>query len=320
MPGGASAKVLVHVRNEDVTSWIDGIKRWDPDIEAVQLIDDRLPDDLDPAEIDISVCWRMPHGLHAQLPNLKLIQSMAAGVDHILGDPHRPVEVPVARLVDPWMARSMTHHVVGQILRWHRTLDRFDVCKTEETWPKNVIFDPDATSIGILGMGVLGQAAARALVALGFPVKGWSRSAKSVEGIEVLNGSDGLDEISRSSKALVCLLPLTPETADILNAELFAKMPSGGFLLNVGRGGHLVEADLLEALESGRLDAASLDVFRTEPLPQGHPFWRHPKIWPTPHIASEINLPTATRAFAETIRRVRAGEAPDGLIDPNKGY
>lgn len=320
MPAMSERKILVHVRNTDATDWIDGIKRWAPDIEAVQLVDDRLPDGLDPGSIDISVCWRMPHGLHAQLPNLKLIQSMAAGVDHILTDPQRPTDVAIARLVDPWMARSMTHHVVSQILRWHRTLDRFDACKIEESWPTNVIFDPDATAIGILGMGVLGQAAARALTTLGFPVRGWSRSPKSVEGIEVLNGHDGLDELVRTSNALVCLLPLTSETADILNADLFAKMPTGGFLLNVGRGGHLVEADLLAALESGQLEAASLDVFRTEPLPKGHPFWRHPRIWPTPHVASEINLPTATRAFAETIRRVRAGDVPDGLIDPEKGY
>lgn len=313
-------KVLVHVRNEDVTPWIDGIKRWAPDLETVRLTNDRLPDDFDPAEIDISVCWRMPHGLHAQLPNLRLIQSMAAGVDHILSDPDRPKSVAIARLVDPWMARSMTHHVVGQILRWHRTHDRFDAHRADEHWPRGVIFDPDAVSIGILGMGVLGQAAAKALVALGFTVRGWSRSPKSVDGIDILSGADGLDEIARASNALVCLLPLTTETTDILNAALFAKMPKGGFLLNVGRGGHVVEADLIAALDSGQLEAASLDVFRTEPLPKGHAFWQHPKIWPTPHIASEINLPTATRAFAETIRRVRAGEVPDGLIDPEKGY
>jgi glyoxylate/hydroxypyruvate reductase A len=313
-------KTLVHVRNEDPTPWIDGIRRWLPDLDVIRLTDDALPGEVDPGDVDIAVSWRMPHGIYAQLPNLKLIQSMAAGVDHILSEPNRPTHVPIARLVDPWMGRSMTHHVVGHILRWHRDADRFEAERATQNWPTGIIFDPDATNIGILGMGHLGQAVARSLMALGFPVIGWSRSAKSVDGVEVLNGADGLDQVARRANALVCLLPLTEETRGLIDAELLAKLPAGALVVNVGRGGHVVDEDLLAALDTGTLKAAALDVFQQEPLPKGHPFWSHERIWPTPHIAAEINLPTACRAFAENIKRVRANETPDGLIDPEKGY
>jgi len=308
-------KALVHVRNEDATPWIDGLKRWMPDLQAVGLEDVH-----DPAEVDVAICWRMPHGVFATLPNLALIQSMAAGVDHILEDPQRPTEVPVARLVDPWMGRSMTHHVVGMLLRWHRDFDRFEAERRTETWPTGVIFDPDAVTVGILGMGHLGQSVAQGVRAMGFEVLGWSRSAKTIDGVETFSGPDGLAAMLPRCSALVCLLPLTEETADILNADLFEALPRGAFLINVGRGGHVAEADLIAALDRRQLSGAALDVFREEPLPKGHPFWAHPGIWPTPHIASEINLPTACRAMADNIRRIRAGETPGGLIDPALGY
>lgn len=308
--------VLVHCQGDSAAPWIAELRRQAPDIDACA-----LEDLADPAAVDVAIAWKMPHGVFARCPELKLIQSMAAGVDHVLADPDRPLDVPVARLVDPWMARSMTHHVVAQLLRWHRETDRFDAAMANGEWPAGVFFDVDAVRVGVLGLGHLGQSVARSVLGLGFRVAGWSRSARTVEGIETFHGPDGLQAMAEGCSALVCLLPLTDETEGVLNARLFDRLAPGSLLVNVGRGGHLVEADLSAALDTGRLRNAALDVFRTEPLPADHPFRRDRRIWLTPHIASEIHPQTSTHQFVENIRRVRAGRSDLlGLVDPARGY
>lgn len=309
------AVVLVHVADADPAPWIDELRRQAPDLDARGL--DAVDD---PAAVDVAVTWRLPHGVYRSFPNLALIQSMAAGVDHILADPQRPAHVPVARVVDPWMARSMVHQVALAVLRWHRRMDWLEGLRDDATWPRGVVFDAEAVQVGVLGLGHLGQAVARAMQGLGFQAAGWSRSPKSIDGLACHHGPEGLVDLAAWSSVLVCLLPLTAETAGILNAGLFGRMPAGSLLVNVGRGGHLVEADLTAALDSGRLAAAALDVFRTEPLPAEHPFWGDRRIYLTPHLASEINPPTATRVFVDNIRRVRAGAPLIGRIDPAKGY
>lgn len=307
--------ILVHVADADPSPWIDELLRQAPDLDARGL--DAVDD---PAAVEVAVTWRLPHGLYRSFPNLALIQSMAAGVDHILADQQRPPDVPVARVVDPWMARSMVHQVTLAVLRWHRRMDWLEGLRADATWPRGVVFDAEAVRVGVLGLGHLGQAVARAMQGLGFQAAGWSRSPKSIDGLDCHHGPGGLHDIAAWSTALVCLLPLTAETAGILDAGLLARMPMGSLLVNVGRGGHLVEADLTAALDSGRLAAAALDVFGTEPLPPEHPFWADRRIYLTPHLASEINPVTATRVFVENIRRIRAGEPLVGLIDPAKGY
>lgn len=307
--------ILVHIDGDDATPWIDELRRQAPELDARGL--DAVGD---PDAVEVAITWKLPHGVYRRFPNLALIQSMAAGVDHILADPQRPARVPVARVVDPWMGRSMVHHVALAVLRWHRRMDWLEARRDRAIWPTGVVFDADAVRVGVLGLGHLGQAVARAMQGLGFQAAGWSRAPKAIDGLACHHGPDGLQALAAWSSVLVCLLPLTAETAGILNAGLFARMPAGSLLVNVGRGGHLVEADLTAALDSGRLTAAALDVFGTEPLPPAHPFWADRRIFLTPHIASEINPVTATRAFVENIRRVRAGEPPVGLIDPAKGY
>lgn len=307
--------ILVHIRNADPASWIAELKRQAPELDARGL--DAVGD---LSDVEVAITWRLPHGLYRTFPNLALIQSMAAGVDHILGDPERPAHVPVARVVDPWMARSMIHQVALAVLRWHRRMDWLEGLRVEAAWPTGVVFDADAVRVGVLGLGHLGQAVAQAMRGLGFQAAGWSRSPKVIDGLECHHGPDGLRALAAWSNVLVCLLPLTQETEGILNAGLFGLMPEGSLLVNVGRGGHLVEDDLTAALDSGRLTAAALDVFATEPLPREHRFWSDRRIYLTPHVASEINPVTATRVFVENIRRVRAGETPIGLIDPAKGY
>ncbi len=307
--------ILVHVANADPAPWIDELRRQAPDLDARGL--DAVGD---PAAVEVAITWKLPHGLFRTYPNLALIQSMAAGVDHVLADSDRPAHVPVARVVDPWMARSMVHQVALAVLRWHRRLDWVEAMRADARWPTGVVFDADAVRVGVLGLGHLGQAVARAMQDLGFAAAGWARSPKVIDGLDCHHGPEGLRALAAWSSVLVCLLPLTPETEGILNAELFERMAPGSLLVNVGRGGHLVEDDLIAALDAGRLAAAALDVFRTEPLPAGHRFWSDPRIYLTPHIASEINPVTATRVFVENIRRIRAGDAPIGLIDPAKGY
>lgn len=307
--------VLVHIHGESAEPWIDQFHCQAPEIDVRPL--DAIGD---PSEVEVAVTWMLPPGLYGTYPNLRLIQSMAAGVDHVLADRSRPSDVPVARLVDPWMARAMSHHVILQILRWHRRLDLFETDREDRHWRYGVTFHPETVRVGVLGLGHLGQAVARAIQGLGFAVAGWSRSPKRLDGLETFHGRDGLTALAERSTALVCLLPLTPETAELLNADLFARMPEGSFLVNVGRGGHLVEDDLFAALDSGQLSAAALDVMTAEPLPPEHPAWRDARIYLTPHIASEINPSTATAAFVENIRRLRQGETPIGLIDPERGY
>jgi len=307
--------VLVHIENADPAPWIDELRRHAPELDARGL--DGIDD---PASVEVAITWRLPHGLYRTFPNLRLIQSMAAGVDHVLADPERPAHVPVARMVDPWMGRSMVHQVTLAVLRWHRRMDWLEAQRATAAWPTGIVFDADAVRVGVLGLGHLGLAVARAMQGLGFEAAGWSRSVKTIDGLVCHHGAQGLRDLAAWSSALVCLLPLTAETEGILNADLFARMPAGSLLVNVGRGGHLVEADLLAALDAGRPAAAALDVFATEPLPAGHPFWSDPRVYPTPHIASEINPPTATRVFVENIRRLKAGAVPIGLIDPAKGY
>ena len=316
-PETDSPIVLVHSEGDGGEPWAEALREIMPEVDARVL--DQVGDD-DRHRVDVAIAWQMPRGVYRTLPNLALIQSIGAGVDHVLQDDTRPDHVPIARVVDPFMARAMTHHVVLQILRWHRQLDRFEANRPDRVWPPSFAFDADALQVAILGFGHLGQDLARSLQVLGIAVAGWARSAKTVEGIETYHGVDGLDALLRRSNVVVCLLPLTAETEGILGRDTFDKLPAGSFIVNVGRGGHVADDELIAALDSGRLSAAALDVFREEPLPADHPFWDDRRIYLTPHIASEVNKPTAAKVFAENIRRVRRGEAPTGLVDLGRGY
>jgi glyoxylate/hydroxypyruvate reductase A len=296
--------------------------RWQPLLGALMPGRDIRfwPEVGDKAAIEYALVWQPPPGLLASLPNLKLIFGLGAGIDHLLGDPELPRQVPIVRLVDPYMTDAMSEYVALSVLRLHRQdLDYLGQQRArvwEEREQKNAAERP----VGILGFGTLGQDAGRKLRALGFPVAGWSRSAKAVDRFETFSGSGGLDALLARSEILVCLLPLTAETAGILNARNFARLPRGAAIVNAGRGGHLVEEDLIRALDSGQLSGAVLDVFRDEPLPPDHPFWRHPRILVTPHIAAETHPPTAAPIIGEAIRRLEAGLPVPNIVDLNRGY
>lgn len=274
----------------------------------------------DRAAIEYALVWQPEPGLLASLPNLRLIVGLGAGVDHVLRDPAVPRHVPILRLVDPYMTDAMSEFVVLSVLRLHRQDLDYLAQQRGRAWRELEQKNAAERPVGILGFGTLGQDAGAKLRALGFPVAGWRRDHKEIAGFPVFAGRDGLPALLARSEIVVCLLPLTPETTGILGAAAFARMPRGAAIVNAGRGGHLVEADLLAALDSGQLSGAVLDVFRDEPLPPAHPFWTHPRILVTPHIAAETHPPTAAPIIAEAIRRFEAGLPLANLIDPTRGY
>jgi glyoxylate/hydroxypyruvate reductase A len=279
----------------------------------------------DPASIRYALSWRHRPGALADLPNLQAIFSLGAGVDHVLADPRLP-DVPIVRVVDPDLTARMSEWVVMQVLLHHRQFRRYDRQQAGKIWAEDET-QPAAAEVrvGILGLGELGLDAARKLQALGFDVAGWSRSRKSAPGLESFHGRQGLDALLARTDMLVCLLPLTPDTRGLLNASLFAELARDGrlggpFLLNAGRGGLQVEADIVSALDAGVLKGASLDVFETEPLPAVSPLWAHPNVFISPHNAAVSAPGSIARYIAEQIFAFERGEPLRNVVDRGRGY
>jgi glyoxylate/hydroxypyruvate reductase A len=303
-------------------SSVDSEARWKPQIARLMPdLEVRVwPEIGDPRSIYYALVWRPEPGLLASLPNLKLILSLGAGVDHILCDPELPRRVPIVRLVDPYMTDTMSEYIALQVLRLHRRDIDYRAQQEAETWRELEHKNAAERHVGLLGFGEMGQDAGRKLKGLGFDVAFWSRTEKTVVGFTGYAGRAGLCTLLARSEILVCLLPLTAETEGILNARTFALLPKGAGLINSARGAHLVEEDLIAALDEGQLSAAVLDVFRDEPLPPAHPFWRHPRIVVTPHVAALTNPPTAAPIILDNIRRFEAGLPLRNRIDPGRGY
>jgi glyoxylate/hydroxypyruvate reductase A len=278
------------------------------------------PDIGNPDEIQYALCWKMPHGELAKFKNLQAVYSLGAGVDHLLADPDFPRHLPFSRVVDPNLTGRMTEYVVQHVLNHHRFQTTYDDNQRNRLWKEEFAPFASERKVGILGMGTLGSGAARALSLLNFDVAGWSQSEKFIDGIKSYFGADQLDEFLARTEILVCLLPLTSATENIMNADLFSKLPQGACIINAGRGQHLVEVDLIPALDSGHIGSATLDVFRTEPLPEDHPFWNHPKIRVTPHVASISDPASVAKLVAENIVRTENGEELLYAVDVSKGY
>ncbi|HEX2592545.1 MAG TPA: glyoxylate/hydroxypyruvate reductase A, partial [Rhizomicrobium sp.] len=271
--------------------------------------------------IDYVASFRPPPGLLATLPNLKAMLSLGAGIDGFLADPALPKHLPLVRFVDRTLSEEMAQYVVMHVLIHHRMQRMFDAAQAKGEWRQILLPRRTAqTRIGILGIGEIGTVVARHLQPFGFPVSGWSRTPKAVDGVRGYSGAAERDAFLAASDVLVCLLPLTDETRGILNADLFAKLPRSAFLINVARGGHLVDDDLIAAIDSGHLSGATLDVFHTEPLPAASPLWRHPKITVTPHVAAISDPDAGARTMLDAIRRCEAGEPPLNVVDLARGY
>jgi len=274
-----------------------------------------------PKDIDYIQSFRPPHGLLKTFPNLKAIFSLGAGVDGFLSDPEFPRHVPLVRFVDPQLSTEMAQYVVMHTLLQHRRQRDFDAAQERGKWAQKVLPRRTAdTRIGILGLGEIGTVAGERLRDLGFPVSGWSRSRKNVRGIESYAGKNEFEAFLRVSDFLVCLLPLTHETRGILNAATFSKLPEGAYVINVARGGHLIEQDLIASIDSGHLAGATLDVFQTEPLPESSPLWRHTKIIVTPHVAAITDPRIAARYVIAGIARSERGEMLENVVDTDREY
>ena len=296
-------------------STIEPAERWLP-LLARALPQDRIH--LEPRpDIEIALVAGPPKGTFGSLPRLKLVQSLWMGVEKLLEDPELPRNVPFARMVDPGMVAAMSETVLAYVLDWHRHFWTYRLWQQQRKWKRRRQFMAQDRTIGILGLGELGTDAARKLLALGFKVCGWSRRPKSVPGVHC---STDFDEILRMSDAIVCLLPLTAQTRGILDKKALARMPAGGCVINVARGGHVVVPDLVAALDSRHLAHAYLDVFDVEPLPADAPLWAHPGVTVTPHIAALTEPRTAVPSIVENVERVRRGETPLHLVDFAAGY
>ncbi|MFT4119911.1 2-hydroxyacid dehydrogenase [Bradyrhizobium sp.] len=270
-------------------------------------------------DAEIAVCWQPLPGVLAAMPNLKLIHSIAAGVDNILSDPDLP-DCPVCRIQDDRLAMAMAEYVVWSVLYFHRHFDRAIAHASEGAWMR---YDQKAAGdvrVGILGLGTLGLAAANRLVPFGYRVSGWSRTAKSVEGVTVYAGDTALPDFLAATDVLVCMLPLTDATRGILDVARLGLLPEGAALVLCSRGEHLVPDDLVALVRSGHLRGAILDVFAQEPLPPDHPLWREPGILITPHMAGLAKPRVIAEQIAENVRRFEAGEELLNRVDVARGY
>jgi len=299
---------------EGADAWRAVFAREAPDIAFV-----RLGEAFDPGEVRALVAWDVPQDLLARYPGTEIMFSSGAGIDQFLrlGLPER---IPLVRMIEPALTAGMTEFVTMAVLALHRDLIGYLRDQSAGVWAPRIPALAGETRVGVMGLGALGRAALEGLRPFGYPLSGWSRSPHSIPGVTTHAGMDDILAFAQGCDVLVCLLPLTPDTAGILDRRLLAALPRGAGLVNVGRGGHVVEADLLAALDEGQISGAILDVFAAEPLPPDHPFRSHPRVIVTPHVASTSRPETAARAVIENLRRHRAGESLLGLVDRGRGY
>jgi len=272
------------------------------------------------SEIEAVACAGLPAGEFATFPNLKLVIGLLAGSERLLGDPALPRHVPIVRVGDPDGDAMMNEAALLHVLRHHRNLPAYQLAQARSEWLSLPVLRPRERRVGVMGLGPIGLAAARTLADFGFTVAGWARRPRDLAGIEVFAGADRLGPFLARSEIIVNLLPLTPETDGILCRKSFAQMPKGASVINLGRGGHVVDADLITALDEDQLSSATLDVFTVEPLPKESALWRHPKITITPHCARRIDALDLVPRICAAIRRVRSGEAQEQLVDRSAGY
>ena len=308
--------VAVYLPVEDKTQWwVDMLAGLLPGwtVKALDAV-------TDPAEVQYAVVWRPRSGDIAKFPNLRAVVSIGAGIDHVLADDKLPGGIPIIRTVGDDLTQRMREYVALHVLRHHRDMPRQLQAQAEKDWHAIVVPVAPNRVVGVMGLGNLGAAAARTLAALGFTTRGWSKSPKDIDGVETFAGPETMDAFLDGCEILVNLLPLTDQTAGILNAELFGKLAPGACVINCARGGHLVDDDLIAALDSGQIKQATLDVFHVEPLPSDHPFWGHPGITVTPHVASQIDADTGGRIIAANLKTFADTGTCADVADAARGY
>lgn len=307
--------VVLYVPGPRAPWWLDHMRTLLPefDVRAWDEPGDR-------ADVDYAVVWKPPAGGLRTFPNLKAIVSIGAGIDHVLADPELPKGIPIIRTTGFDLTQRMREYVTLHVLRLHRRLPEIEAAQPRREWLQ--LINPPAYErrVGVMGLGNLGADCARTLATIGFDTAGWSRTTKSLDGVTCFSGEPEFDAFLGRTEILVNLLPLTPATEGILAKPLFDRLPEGAMIINAARGQHLVESDLLDALDSGHIAAATLDVFHQEPLPDDHPFWEHPKILITPHVASLIDPEAGGKAIAANLRLFHQGKPVPDLVNLEQGY
>jgi glyoxylate/hydroxypyruvate reductase len=306
--------ILFYTPGTNSASWIDALTQALPEARI-----DRWPA-ASASDVDYAVVWKPPPELLSALKGVKAIFNLGAGVDSMPDLSSLASGVPLVRLDDAGMAEQMVEYVCHGVLRRYREFDAYADQQGEARWQQRPRLSKSTFTIGILGAGVLGTAVAGAIVQLGFPVRAWSRARKAIPGVTSFAGMPELDDFLAATRVLVCLLPLTRDTEELLDAARLSRLPRGAYLVNVARGALVVDAALIALLDNGHLAGATLDVFRDEPLPADHPFWHHPRIVLTPHVSAVTMVEESVAQIAGKIHRLEAGLPISGVVLRQRGY
>ena len=307
--------LLLIAKNRDFTSLKEAIQELDPnvDVEVWPRVDKK-------ERVNFAVCWNHPEKVLGNYPNLRAVSSLGAGVNHLLDDESLPNDIPISRLITDSLQSQMGDYVLNAITNYRLHTYRYFDQKRTGDWKPHGNISKASTPVGIMGLGEMGLHVATLLSQHGYKVNGWSRSKKELDGVSTFAGNDELDAFLNETKVLVNLLPLTEETDGILDLDLFKKLIKPGYLINVGRGSHLVEEDLIYAFDMDYLEGACLDVFEEEPLPKNHTFWNRPQIMVTPHVAAITPAEEAAKVIVENYKRAMSGMELMFEVDREKGY
>lgn len=307
--------IVLIFENKDTGPWAKTLKAKLPHASI-----EVYPDVKNPAAVDFVICWKPKKNVFQQFPNIKLIQSAGASIDHITNSQTIHENTRITRIVDKKLSHDMWEFVLAVVLARLKNTGTYQNQQSDNIWQQHPYKAMEETTVAILGLGKIGGYLAEKFAQLGFKVKGWSNSDKNISGAESFTGKDELSLCLKQADFLINLLPLTNKTKDLLNKTILQKLPHHAYLINVGRGEHLVDLDLVELLDASHLSGALLDVFRTEPLPPDHPFWHHPKIQLTPHIASLTNIESAVDQIAENYFRFTNNKELLNSVSLQKAY
>jgi len=301
---------------EDEKVWRQWVQSELPEIDVRV-----YPDVGNENEIEYAVVWKHPHGILKRYPNLKVILSLGAGVDHILSDPDLPKDLPIVRLVDVKLTHEMCFHALHWVLHFHSDHYLYMKQQIDRKWQQQSSIQPEDRTVGIMGLGNIGRGIGESLIDQGFKVLGWGANQKSSLGdIKYFFGKEQLSDFLVKTNILINVLPFSKDTKNMLRKDDLKSLPRGSFIINMGRGGIINEADLLSLLDENHITAAALDVFEQEPLPTQNPLWNHPSVYITPHIAGQSNPKSSAKTIAENIRRIEDGKMPFPIYNITKGY
>lgn len=306
---------VICFNNKDETPWREAIELALPGVRVYA--HGKVPD---PSRVSMALCWYPEKNLLSQYPNLKLIQSVGAGIDHLFGLDPAPRNVRIARIVDVALSRDMYEFTLAVILDQMKNLSKYWVDKASVVWKPRPYKRIGETKIAIIGLGKIGAELATSFSGLGFIVSGYSSSNKALMNVNTYYGIDQLELALLDADFVVNILPLTDSTKGFFDLSFFRLCKKGAFFINVGRGAHLVEGDLETAIDEQRISGAFLDVFTEEPLPKDHSFWTNPRIRISPHVASVTNIKSAVQQIAENYKRTESGMAPLNEVSLDKGY